>query len=124
MSAPTSTWLERQKALLRVIGARLTSVQFVLNYLIIGFDEKGALTTLVWPEIIERSRVLRYPETGYRDQLCGLIGEVVTGSAIDQSDTISFDFGDNTSLRIPLASYQGKGERAILTGPKHFLLVY
>jgi len=43
-----------KKLLLEIRGARLSSVQFVLDYLILGFDEKGALTTLVWPEIMEK----------------------------------------------------------------------
>ena len=43
--------IKKEEALARLIGARLTSVQFILNYLILGFDERGALTTLVWPEI-------------------------------------------------------------------------
>jgi hypothetical protein len=38
---------QKEKALSRLAGARLTSVQFILNYLILGFDERGALTTLV-----------------------------------------------------------------------------
>jgi len=31
--------------LARIVGARLTSVDFVMDYLILGFDGKGALTT-------------------------------------------------------------------------------
>jgi hypothetical protein len=34
---------EGESVLLRIIGARLSSVQFVMNYLILGFDGKGAL---------------------------------------------------------------------------------
>jgi hypothetical protein len=49
----SNSWLKREKALLHLVGARLTSVQFVLDYLIFGFEEKGALTTLVWPEVIQ-----------------------------------------------------------------------
>ena len=59
----------------RVVGARLTSVQFVLDYLILGFDGKGALTTLVWPEIFiaGTGSVLKYGMESYRDRLCDLI---------------------------------------------------
>lgn len=124
MTTPKASWLDRQKALLRLIGSRLTSVQFVLEYLILGFDEKGALTTLVWPELVETSGLLRFGDSGYRDLLCSWIGRVITGAAIDKDDTISIQLGESDSLRIPLGSYQGYGERAILTGPKHFLLVY
>lgn len=124
MTTPKASWLDRQKALLRLIGSRLTSVQFVLEYLILGFDERGALTTLVWPELVETSGLLRFGDSGYRDLLCSWIGRVITGAAIDKDDTISIQLGESDSLLIPLGSYQGNGERAILTGPKHFLLVY
>lgn len=124
MATPKASWLDRQKVLLRLIGSRLTSVQFVLEYLILGFDERGALTTLVWPELVETSGLLRFGDSGYRDLLCSWIGRVITGAAIDEDDTISIQLGESDSLRIPLSSYQGNGERAILTGPKHFLLVY
>ena len=50
-----------KKLLLELRGARLTSVQFVLNYLILGFDEKGALTTLVWPKVYLHIRVGAMP---------------------------------------------------------------
>ncbi len=40
-----ASWMKKEEALSRLVGARLTSVQFILNYLILGFDEKGALKT-------------------------------------------------------------------------------
>ena len=49
-------WAEKEKALCKLVGARLTSVQFVMDYLIVGFDEKGALTTLIWPEVFNKIR--------------------------------------------------------------------
>ena len=41
MKETSETRLQEQRAISRLVGARLTSVQFVLNYLILGFDEKG-----------------------------------------------------------------------------------
>jgi hypothetical protein len=35
-----------ERLLQSIVGARLSSVQFVLSYLILGFEEKGALTLL------------------------------------------------------------------------------
>jgi hypothetical protein len=119
-----SAWIKKEEALARLVGARLTSVQFILNYLILGFDERGALTTLVWPEICqagERS-VLGMP--GYRDGLCSLIEKVAKSVTMEIDETISIDFDDGTELRIPLQSYKEAGERAILTGPQHYLFVF
>jgi hypothetical protein len=119
-----ANWAEKEKSLSKLIGARLTSVQFVLDYLILGFDEKGALTTLVWPEIFNKNKKTLFGMTGYRDELCSLIEKTLLNATIGSDETISFDFDSNTEVRIPLRSYQHSGERAILTGPKHYLLVF
>jgi hypothetical protein len=120
----SNSWLEREKALLHLVGARLTSVQFVLDYLILGFDEKGALTTLVWPEVVQGASVNKLGSSGYRDRLCGLITSIVQSATIQADDTIEIQFDHDVELRIPLKTYAGKGERAILTAPKHFLRVF
>lgn len=108
----------------RLIGARLTSVQFVMDYVILGFDKKGALTTLVWPELRRGDNVLTSGMSGYRDCLCALISHVVSSAAIDQEETITIVFDELSQIIIPLRSYKLQGERAILTGPKHFLYVW
>jgi hypothetical protein len=69
-SQKPSTWAERQDPLIKLIGSRLTSVQFVLDYLILGFDGEGALTTLVWPQLVAAERRLQFGDSGYRDMLC------------------------------------------------------
>jgi hypothetical protein len=119
-----SAWIKKEEAIARLIGARLTSVQFILNYLILGFDEKGALTTLVWPEIHYERRTMTFGTQGYRDELCSLIEKVVKNVTMEVDETISIDFEDGIELRIPLASYKVPGERAILTGPKHYLFAF
>jgi hypothetical protein len=120
----SDTWLEREKALLHIVGARLTSVQFVLDYLIMGFDEKGSLTSLVWPEIVHGADVARFGSPEYRDRLCELITHVVQSATIQPDDTIDIQFDNDNEMHIRLKTYAGKGERAILTAPKHFLRVF
>jgi hypothetical protein len=117
-------WIEHEKIILRIVGARLTSVQFVLNYLIIGFDEKGALTTLVWPEILDKGERFCFGMEAYRNKLCSLIEQTVESAAFENSETIAIYLSSGVELLIPLQTYQGQGERAILTGPKHFLFVF
>jgi hypothetical protein len=119
-----SDWAEREKGLARLVGARLTSVQFVMNYLILGFDERGALTTLVWPEIFNENRKITFETPGYRDALCSLIQMTLQSAAMESDESISLGFENRTDIRIPLRSYEDAGERAILTGPKHYLLVF
>lgn len=116
--------LSAEKALKRIEGARLTSVQFVLDYLIIGFDEKGALTSLVWPEIIQGDHSSKFGSLEYRNILCGLITETVQIATMRENETIEIHLDNNAKLLIPLRTYLGNGERAILTAPKHFLFVF
>lgn len=113
-----------KKLLLEIRGARLSSVQFVLDYLILGFDEKGALTTLVWPEIIEKGATLTFGMTRYRDSLCALITRIVENVEIASDETMVITFDDGTRLAIPLHSYKEGGERAIFTAPKNRLFVW
>jgi hypothetical protein len=119
-----SALVKKEEAIARLIGARLTSVQFILNYLILGFDEKGALTTLVWPEIHYERKTITFGTQGYRDELCSLIEKVVKNVTMEVDETISIDFENGIELRIPLATYKAPGERAILTGPKQYLFVF
>ncbi len=119
-----ASWMKKEEALSRLVGARLTSVQFILNYLILGFDEKGALTTLVWPVMRHDGKSLSFGTEGYRDALCSLIERFVRNITMEVEEIISIDFDDGTELRIPLHTLKAPGERAILTGPKHYLFVF
>lgn len=75
--------------------------------LILGFDEKGALTTLVWPEIIEANETVKLGDLGYRDRLCVLIEQIVTSAAIDSQDAV-----DNIWQRaLALAAQSAKNDQ-------------
>jgi len=118
-----NTKIESEVVLDRIVGARLTSVDFVLNYLSLGFDNKGALTTLVWPEISAAGQVLKFGMQGYRDGLCELIAQVVSEVNFSDDETITISIGEH-QLRIPLRQREHQGERAIFNGPKHVLRVW
>ena|SRR5215469_6361033 len=120
-----ATSVSKGEALLQTIRRkRLTSVQFVLDYLILGFDAAGALTTLVWPEIQTSSSILRFGMSGYRDCLCELITQVVKGVEMSKDETILISFENTCRLRIPLRDRKVPGERAIFTAPKHHLYTW
>jgi hypothetical protein len=116
--------MKGEEILRSIQGARLSSVQFVLDYLILGFDEKGALTTLVWPEVAEGGGALTFGMSGYRDALCGLITQVVDDVEVLDDETILINFRGKGQLRIRLRSYKSPGERAIFTAPKHVLFTW
>jgi hypothetical protein len=113
-----------EKLLQTIRGARLSSVQFVLDYLILGFDEKGALTTLVWPEVTSNGLTLKFGAPGYRDCLCALIAHVVEGATIGDDETIRVQFFDGSLIVIKLQGHGSERERAIFTGPKNVLFTW
>jgi hypothetical protein len=112
------------KLLSEIIGARLSSVQFVMDYLILGFDAKGALTTLVWPEIMSSEPTIKFGMPGYRDSLCDLITKVVDEIEITSDEKIVIGFDGEVRLAIPLRTYEHSGERAIFTTPTNRLMVW
>lgn len=99
-------------------------MQFVLDYLILGFDERGALTTLVWPEISHGGNAVKFGMSGYRDRLCGLITHLVTEVKFLEPEVIVILFDDDSRVQIPLRNRELPGERAIFTAPKHRLYVW
>lgn len=109
----------------QVVGARLTSVCFVMDYLILGFDERGALTSLVWPEIMDPvGGITIFEDHGYRDRVCDLITQVVADVQMAKDETILIIFENGSRVTIRLRDREDSGERAIFTAPKHQLQVW
>lgn len=59
-----------------LVGEKLSSVTFVLDYLQIDFNGKR-FTAYTWPVVIETNRRTKFGDSGYRDALCSLIARVV-----------------------------------------------
>ena len=112
------------EVLRKIVGARLTSVQFVLDYLILGFDERGAVTTLVWPQVCTDEKCREFGIPGYRDALCELIGATVSELQITDDEVVLIKFSNARSLKIILKASNLPGERMIFTSPKHELVVW
>lgn len=94
----------------------------MLDYLILGFDERGALTSLVWPQIHRGRDVINFGMSGYRDQLCELIDERVEAVEVTQDQTIRITLQSGVVLQIPLSERAAPGEKAIFNAPKHHRL--
>ena len=78
-----------------LVGEKLSSVTFVLDYLQVDFDGNN-LTLNVWPVVIIRDTEYKFGEPSYRDNLCLLIAQVVK-QAIEKEKQyliISFESGD------------------------------
>ena len=112
-----------EKIVSLINGSRLSSIQFVLDYLIFGFDERGALTSLVWPTLLIENAVVMHGDEGYYDKICKLIGNSITESRVLNDLVICIDFKNKAQIQIDLSKYSLSGERAIFSGPKNLLIV-
>src|SRR5258705_4004932 len=87
----------------QIVGTRLTSVCFVMDYLTLGFDEKGTLTSLVWPEVMDSvGNTTIFEEHGYRDRVCELVSQVVNDAQITNDETMLITFENGSRLAIRL----------------------
>jgi hypothetical protein len=106
----------------QLVGCRLTSVIFVLDYLIIGFEGPRALSLLLWPKITKGGRDLVVGMVEYRDALCSFIGETVTEATISSTE-LEIYFGGG-AFRVAMDVHTASGERVIMTGPNNYLAVW
>jgi hypothetical protein len=106
----------------RLVGCQLTSVMFVLDYLIIGFEGPRALSLLLWPKITRDGRDLVVGMVEYRDALCSFIGDTVSEAMISSTE-LEIYIGRGV-LRIAMDATTASGERVIMTGPNNYLAVW
>jgi len=78
-----------------LVGTKVTSVVFVMNYLQLVFDDK-ILTYNVWPEIENGGRIERLGDLGYEHSFRLLIGHKLEGVGAARSAGLSLTIGDST----------------------------
>jgi hypothetical protein len=99
-----------------ILGERLSSVEFVADYVQLRFDSPP-LNLYVWPRIHSDGVILRRPDAGYVDALVGLVGHrfVAADELLDLG--LVLDFDDATRLAVPLDGTDADGaEAAEFTG--------
>ncbi len=109
----------------QIIGDRLVSVCFVIDYVRLGFDKQGSLTLLVWPDVIDSLRgVTSFGNLSYRDRLCDLITQVVTDAQVVKDETMAIIFENGNRLVVNFQDGKGLIEKAVFTCPKNQLQVW
>ena len=98
-----------------IVGRELASVTFIADYLQLDFN--GAVLTLfVWPELFREEGSYGFGEPGYRDLLCGEIGEDVGEATLEPGEALEIQFEDGVILRLSL-----REEDLDVTEAGHFL---
>lgn len=91
-----------------ILGERLSSVEFVADYVQLRFDGPP-LNLYVWPRVHADGGVRQRPDDGYADALVGLIGRrlVATDELLDLG--LVLDFDDGSRLAVPLDGTEARG---------------
>jgi hypothetical protein len=109
----------------QIIGARLTSVCFVMDYVRLGFDKTGSLTFLVWPDIVDSQGVaISFGNSSFGDRLCNLIKQVVVDVQVVRDETMTIGFESGIKLLVRLRDSPHLLEKAIFNGPRNELEVW
>ena len=96
----------------QLVGERLTSVTFILDYVQIGFDDAAALSVMCPIRVKSAAMMVNSGERSFRDQLCSAIGHPVDAVAVDEASlTISVS---NIEIELMFAAMDAKASEAII----------
>ncbi len=106
-----------------LLGKRLDSVCFVLDYITFQFRDLG-LAALAKPELLKGQDLLTEGQAGYRDALCGEILQHVTGT-YETAERIEITLSSGTKISVPLnADFPPGPEMATLSGNGRFITAW
>ena len=84
-----------------LIGKKLSSVTFVIDYLQIDFDGNG-FTLNIFPIIKSRGNIFKLGTQFYRDNLCELIGKEVSSTEMKNEEMLTIQFDPANSISVLL----------------------
>jgi hypothetical protein len=87
-----------------LIGEKLSSVTFVMDYLQVDFDG-NRFTFNAWPVVVIANVEYQFGDLSYRDKLCFLITKVVKKADFIPNEEVSILFDNNDRLFLLLNSY-------------------
>lgn len=98
-----------------IVGKRLSSVDFVEDYVQLRFEGDTIVTLLVWPMLIDGERIAEFGQNGYDEKLGTFVGEQLVGGTVAPAAHMTLDFGHGRRLRVRLdaEAYEGRPEAII-----------
>jgi hypothetical protein len=99
------------KLLQTIVGERLSSVEFVEDYVQMRFNG-ATLTAFTQPTVSIDNQTLHWGEPGYRDELCRQIGHPVKSVSIRAGEFIEVLFDDNMKVQISIRDRDYRGAEA------------
>jgi hypothetical protein len=101
-----------EKSLQVIIGAQLSAVTFVQDYIQLHFDGPR-LTVFSHPVVIRGDQTFHWGNPGFRDALCSGIAQQVTAARIAYSESICIEFADGSAIKIALKDADYLGAEAV-----------
>ena len=101
-----------EKSLQMIIGAQLSAVTFVQDYVQLHFDGPR-LTVFSHPVVIRGDQTFHWGKPGFRDALCNSIAKKVTKAQIAYGESIAIAFVDGSVIKIPLKDEDYVGAEAV-----------
>ena len=95
-----------------LLGKRLTSAEFVLDYVQLRFDGPF-LTVITWPVLEVDGERFRWGERGFRDALCSPIGKEVIRAEIRAEHSLQLEFSDGAVFRVSLKDEDYRSAEAV-----------
>jgi hypothetical protein len=102
----TSNNLSLQDGLRKLIGSKLSSVEFVMDYVQLRFDGP-TLTAYTTPAVVRNDEKYAWDEPGYRDALCGQIGHLLQEVSVDEQVKLTFDNAASVLISLRDEDYSG-----------------
>jgi len=84
-----------------ILGEELGAVEFVQDFLQLRFDGP-VLTLYAWPHILLSEYSIAFGEPEYRNALCALIGEKVEDATLEEGDSLTVKFENDTVVALSL----------------------
>jgi hypothetical protein len=94
-----------------IIGEELVAVEFVQDHLQLRFDTP-LLTLYAWPHILLSEYSIAFGEPEYRNALCALIGEKVEEATLEEGDSLTLKFENDTVIALSLREEDLDGPEA------------
>lgn len=108
-----------------VVGEPLSGVSFVQDHVEFHFDGR-IIRSLTRPTVAIGKVKHTFPDTGSRDALCSLIGQVAEKIEIRELEEMSIVFANRSTIRIPLSVNERSGPEAAhyVRGPNEPIAVW
>ncbi len=100
-----------------LIGQRLTSVTFILDYVQLGFENYYGMSIFNPIRLMSRAGEIDYFQCGFKDLLCGLINHAVSKIEYEQEKRVAFVFDHAGVISVGLAEEDYSGPEALVLQP-------